>query len=97
MPKERSREHDGGETVPAYPNLRRRQNGGDKGLWQRYTSVLIVALLIGVPLGTVVGTVLVLNRQPSHAAGRAASERGGGRAGDGHDAASGAALAPVDR
>lgn len=64
MPKERSREHDGGETVPAYPNLRRRQNGGDKGLWQRYTSVLIVALLIGVPLGTVVGTVLVLNRQP---------------------------------
>lgn len=64
MPRERSREHDAAETVPAYPSLRRRQNGGGKGLWQRYTPVLIVALLIGVPLGVVVGTVLVLNRQP---------------------------------
>ncbi len=64
MPRERSREHDAGETVPAYPSLRRRQNGSAKGLWQRYTSVLIVALLIGVPLGVAVGTVLVLNRQP---------------------------------
>ena len=64
MPKERSREHDAGETVPAYPNLRRRQNGGARGRWRRYTYVLIVALLIGIPLGTVVGTVLVLNRYP---------------------------------
>ncbi len=64
MPKERRREHAAGETVPAYPSLRRRQNGGVKDPWRRYIYVVIVALLIGVPLGTVVGTVLVLNRYP---------------------------------
>ena len=81
MPKERSREHDAAETVPAYPNLRRRQSGRAAGLWQRYSSLLIVALLIGVPLGVVIGTVLVLNRYPLTPAATRLAERGGCRAG----------------
>ncbi|MAG35425.1 MAG: hypothetical protein CL878_04145 [Dehalococcoidia bacterium] len=65
MPKQRSRRRVAKAASPAYPDLRRRGKtrvGRDR--WRRYIYLVVVALLIGVPLGTVAGTVLVLSRYP---------------------------------